>query len=49
MDGVVNFLAGFSAALVLASLVEYFAHRLMHDGKLLKLRHAKHQLMEQGA
>lgn len=41
-NAVIHFFTAFFIALVLGSLVEYFGHRWMHDGKLLKIRHAKH-------
>jgi sterol desaturase/sphingolipid hydroxylase (fatty acid hydroxylase superfamily) len=37
-----QFVIAFSFAVVFGSLVEYFVHRWMHDGKVLKIRHAKH-------
>lgn len=39
---IVHFSAAFITALIVGSLVEYMAHRWMHDGKVLKVRHAKH-------
>lgn len=41
-NGVVQFCVAFITALIVGSLVEYVAHRWMHDGKVLKVRHAKH-------
>jgi sterol desaturase/sphingolipid hydroxylase (fatty acid hydroxylase superfamily) len=41
-SGPLHFPIACAFALLLGSLVEYIAHRLMHDGKLLKLRHARH-------
>lgn len=37
-----HFTLAFANAVLLGSLVEYLVHRLMHDGKVLKVRHAKH-------
>lgn len=37
-----HFTLAFSIALVFGSLVEYLVHRLMHDGKVLATRHARH-------
>jgi sterol desaturase/sphingolipid hydroxylase (fatty acid hydroxylase superfamily) len=38
----IHFSVAFTAALVVGSFAEYIVHRLMHDGKVLKIRHAKH-------
>ncbi len=39
---VLQALAGFTFALLLGTLVEYFVHRLMHSGTMLGKKHAKH-------
>jgi sterol desaturase/sphingolipid hydroxylase (fatty acid hydroxylase superfamily) len=39
---VAPFAVAFLTALVVGSFLEYIVHRLMHDGKVLKTRHAKH-------
>ncbi len=38
----IELLIAFSLAVLVGSLVEYTVHRLMHSGKILKVRHAKH-------
>ena len=45
---VTHFVAGFVAALIVGSLVEYVVHRLMHSGKVLKRVHAKHHQVGDG-
>lgn len=42
LDGVVGFLVALALGALLGSFVEYAVHRLMHQGKFLGRRHAKH-------
>lgn len=44
----VVFAATFLVALVLATLVEYWGHRLMHTTKFLRRKHANHHKMGRG-
>lgn len=44
----IDFLVGFTLAVSFGSLVEYTVHRLMHSGKVLKIRHAKHHRNRDG-
>jgi sterol desaturase/sphingolipid hydroxylase (fatty acid hydroxylase superfamily) len=41
-------LAAFVAALVLGTFVEYWGHRLMHEGWFLRRHHAKHHAQRYG-
>ena len=40
--GIIHIFGAVCVAFLVGSLVEYTVHRWMHDGKVLKVRHAKH-------
>ncbi|MFT6819755.1 MAG: sterol desaturase/sphingolipid hydroxylase (fatty acid hydroxylase superfamily) [Myxococcota bacterium] len=42
------FAIAFASALVVGTFVEYWGHRLMHTGGILKRRHARHHRMGSG-